>query len=73
MSVPMTTTPFVTTTESLKDTIHIHLYASDAAQETEYTEEDLQFLRMEKSEGQSIDIDQFGDDVGLRCYEFRAE
>ncbi|GKE16999.1 phospholipase-like protein, partial [Tanacetum coccineum] len=47
MSIPMTTT---------EDTIHTHLDASDAAQETGHTEEDLQFIRMEKSDKPNFDL-----------------
>ncbi|GJU25495.1 hypothetical protein Tco_1164116 [Tanacetum coccineum] len=42
--------------ETLKDTIHTHLDASDAAQETGHTEEDLQFIRMEKSDKPNFDL-----------------
>ncbi|GKC46707.1 hypothetical protein Tco_1064429, partial [Tanacetum coccineum] len=50
MSVPMTTN------EPSKDTIHTHLDALDAAQETGYTEDDWQFKRMEKRGKSNFDL-----------------
>ncbi|GJZ22235.1 hypothetical protein Tco_0559274 [Tanacetum coccineum] len=50
MLVPMTTN------EPSKDTIHTHLDALDAAQETGYTEDDLQFKRIEKRGKSNFDL-----------------